>query len=310
MQKLIYLIFLLSFLVGCASKEISSKKSESNIRPNAGLSVAVVNLKIEGGGTVDSLTDRMEGFVKNAKRRGAKYILFPELTTLDLLSRNPSDQDLAKELITMAKTKNLYEKRLKSLALNNKITIIGANHYVLTPKNKFLNRAYIVKPDGSLYYQDKIYPTPWEVRQGVIGGKKTNKFEWEDFSFVVLTCHDAEFPNLSLELAKLKPEIIFVPSMTDDLNGLQRVKRTSQARSIEHMSYVLMTGASSKRGAKWHTYQGRSFLFTPQNKYFSEPEGGALEEGLKIFHLDLPSLRKARKDQKQVYPSRDLKLGS
>ena len=193
--------------------------------------------------------------------------------------------------------------------------IVGAKHYVMRADRKVLNkvnRAYIVRPDGKLEHQDKIFPTPWEVKQGVKGGNKgIKKFQNEKFTFIVLTCHDAEFPNLSHKIAKLKPEVIFVPSMTDDLNGLRRVKRTSQARAVEQMSYVAMTGASSLRGAKWHTYQGRNFLFTPQNKYFSEPSASSLEESMSLFYIDIPRLRKARADKSQVYPVRDyLNLGN
>ena len=149
------------------------------------------------------------------------------------------------------------------------------------------------------------------MKQGVVGAEDIKKFNYEGFSFVVLTCHDAEFASLSQRIAKLKPEVIFVPSMTDDLNGLQRVKRTSQARAVEQMAYVAMTGTSSKAGAKWHTYQGKSFLFTPQNKYFIEPKSGGLEESLKMFYLDIPRLREARADKSQVYPVRDyLNLGN
>lgn len=296
MLKIISYVLVVFITLSCASKDKA---------PQVGIPIAVVNLKISGAGTIDSLTTRIGEFASEAQKKGARVVLFPELPTLDLLSVNPADEDVKNELISMAKTQKEYEARLIEIAKKYQVMIVGANHYVLTGKSSFKNRAYIVKANGELSYQDKIYPTPWEVRQGVKSFKKIKTFKTEEFSFVVLTCHDAEFPDLSVRLSKIKPEVVFVPSMTDDLNGLSRVKRTSQARAIEHMAYVLMTGASSEKKAKWHTYQGRSFLFTPHNKYFKEPQGGDLDEQLKIFYLDLPSLRKARGDRKQVYPARD-----
>ncbi|MAZ47522.1 MAG: hypothetical protein CME65_03100 [Halobacteriovoraceae bacterium] len=296
MLKFIFHALIVFIILSCASKDKAIR---------VGIPIAVVNLKISGAATIDSLTKRMGKFASKAHKKGAKVVLFPELPTLDLLPVNPADEEVKNELMSMARTQKDYESALIEIAKKYQIMIIGANHYILSGKSKFKNRAYIVKANGEIAFQDKIYPTPWEVRQGVKGNKKIEIFKTEELSFVVLTCHDAEFPDISVRLSKMKPEVIFVPSMTDDLNGLSRVKRTSQARAIEHMSYVLMTGASSEVGAKWHTYQGKSFLFTPHNKYFEEPQEGDLDEQLKIFYLDLPSLRKARGDRKQVYPARD-----
>lgn len=98
-----------------------------------------------------------------------------------------------------------------------------------------------------------------------------------------------------------------MPSQTDDLYGLNRVKITSFARAVEQMSYVVMTGTSGDQDAPWHSYVGQNFLFTPQNKYFPKfnHEGPFNSEGLSLFTIDLEHLRVARKDSKQVYPARD-----
>jgi predicted amidohydrolase len=82
------------------------------------------------------------------------------------------------------------------------------------------------------------------------------------------------------------------------------------ARSIEHMSYVLMTGASGNKNVPWHTYIGQNFFITPQNEYFEnmEKSGPHNKESLSIFELDISKLRQSRQDFKQVYPARDVRV--
>ena len=62
---------------------------------------------------------------------------------------------------------------------------------------------------------------------------KIKLFKTEDFSFVILICHDSEFPQLSTKLLELKPQVIFVPSQTDGEFGRERVRATSRARAID-----------------------------------------------------------------------------
>ena len=268
------------------------------------LRVAAVNFEIKGESNLEQLDSQLELWTKKAKAKGASVILFPELITLDLFSKNPKSSEVSKEILDLSKKSKIYSQKLVMLAKKYKMLLIGATTFV-KENTKTYNRAYIIYPSGELKFQDKIYPTPWERKYKISAGDDLKTFNFRGYKFVVLTCHDAEFPSLSQKLTKIRPEIIFVPSQTDGTFGLQRVKRTSQARAIEHMSYVLMTGTSSIPDAPWHTYQGQNFLFTPQNKYFKEPKAGSKTEMLSLYKLDLDKLRTSRRDKKQIYPARD-----
>lgn len=294
-----FLILLILF-VSCAAPV--TKEAPKDFK---GPFVGVVNLKVDGQGDLKSLMNKLESWVKIAKNAGAEIVLFPELVTLELFPVNPPDSQIPNLIRAVADQRTLFEKRLTALAKNHEVLIVGASTYVKNGSKRFFNRSYIAYPDGKLKYQDKNYPTPWEKKFNVSKTRNIRTFKYKDFKFVVLTCHDAEFPAISKKLTRIKPEVIFVPSMTDSIHGLNRVSRTSQARAIEHMSYVFMTGTSNDDKAAWHTYKGKNFLFTPQNKYFNEPGSSGFKEELTVYALDLAVLRESRADKSQVYPARD-----
>jgi predicted amidohydrolase len=274
---------------------------------SAPLRIAAINYKITGGKTITDQIKRIELLANEAHAKGADYLLLPELISFDLFPIKPNDKKIKEELELLAGIFPDYEKRLKTIALKNHLNLIGASS-IIKYKKSYINRAFYINDQGIVKYQDKVFPTPWEKKNGFVGGKRIVLFKDKNLSFVILICHDAEFPKISNSLAHLRPEVIFVPSQTDDESGLERVRATSAARSIEHFSYVVMTGASSEEKAPWHSYLGKNFLFTPQNKYFlNQNKGGGKvhQEELSLFEIDLKTLQKGRNDESQVNPARD-----
>jgi len=269
--------------------------------------VASLNYRIEGGKTLNDIFNHLEPFVAEAVKNKAKYILIPELIVLDLFSVNPEEEEVRKELDKTALLAQDYLSRLTNIAAKYDVSIIGAS-YIVKKGNHFINRAVYIRPGEAPLFQDKVHPTPWEIRYGFKGSGGIQEFSSKDFNFAILICHDAEFPGVSTSLIFKRPEVLFVPSQTDDVLGFNRVLYTSSARAIEHMAYVVMTGTSSLKDAPWHTYEGRNVFLRPQNKYFPQGyEKSSLEEELSYYDLDLSKLRESRRDLKQVYPARDFK---
>jgi predicted amidohydrolase len=270
--------------------------------------VAAVNFKVTGNSTIEQHFERLAMFAEQAKKNGATYLLLPELMVFDLLPAHLASAKVLHHLEQLARSANIYEKKLISLSKKNQLNLIGAS-VVIKKEKKFYNRAFYITDNGLVSYQDKIYPTPWEVKHHFQGGEDLKVFHSKKFSFAILICHDAEFPDLSAQLIKKRPEVLFVPSQTDDQAGLNRVKFTSAARAIEHMSYVLMTGTSGDLKAPWHSYVGQNYFFTPQNRYFDHDhrQESFNKETLSLFMLDLKKLRTSREDFQQVYPARDAK---
>jgi predicted amidohydrolase len=293
-------LFLLTFTYACSSPQVDKRDKVDSVK------VAVVNFRVEGGRDFDSHIKKIKKFAEMSHHQGASYLLLPELIIFDLLPKIPQDKKIKDHLDELSLLGEDYARRLSEISLKYRINIIGAS-IVVKKKNQYINQAFYINESGLIQYQDKMQPTPWEVRNGFVGTKKLNVFKTNKFSFAILICHDSEFPTISSMLVNRAPEVIFVPSQTDDIHGLKRVKYTSAARAVEHMSYVIMTGTSGDKDAPWHSYVGQNFLFTPQNKYFEDAEksGEMNREELSIFELDFEQIRTSRLDSKQVYPARD-----
>jgi predicted amidohydrolase len=290
-------LILILLVSGCASTSL--KPTEA---------IAAANLQIEGGQTLNALFAKIESAAHDAVQQKADLLLLPELTVFDLLPINPSNEALPSEFDRISRLEKDYRNRLKTIAKSNHLLIVGASGMVKSGAH-WINRAYVVFPDGDVKFQDKLYPTPWEKKYGFIGEKNLRTFHYQirdqDLKFVVLTCHDAEFPAVSQKLAKMQFDLILVPSMTDDVDGQTRVKITSSARAIEHMAYVLMTGDRSVQNAPWHSYVGNNFFFQPANHYFKPLNSMAPTNGVSVWPIDLELLKKSRADPAQVYPARD-----
>jgi predicted amidohydrolase len=300
-MKAILISLLLSLAWSC------SHQHDSHLPQQEGsFKVAVVNYQIKGGQTLPQVLEKVRLLAVKAAQARAQYLLLPELITFDLLAVEPGDE-VRPGLIAIAGKETEFVQGLKQIAHTSGVILIGASTFLKTDAG-FLNRAYAVWPDGRTERQDKNFPTPWEARHGVQPSKGINVIRGEHFSFAILICHDAEFPGISLELVKSRPEVIFVPSQTDDQFGLERVARTSAARAVEHQAYVFMTGTVGEKGAPWHAYLGQNFLYTPQNKYFAGMERRGRnfqQEELSVFEINLPLLRAARADKSQIDPARD-----
>ena len=146
-------LFLSLFLIACSHKGTVDTKTTSK---QQGYPIGIVNLQVKGDQTTEALLLKMEKYVSMASSQNARAILFPELVTFDLLPRNPDDKKLPLLLSQLAAKKNEYEKGISQLARKYNIMIVGANHYIQKKKG-FINRAYIVRSNGKVEYQDKIY---------------------------------------------------------------------------------------------------------------------------------------------------------
>ncbi len=306
MMKTLLLFLLLANSFSCTSFKPGTH--DSDLKQNVGIKIAVVNFQVAGGQSFSQHMAHIELIAQKASAENASYLLLPELTVFDLMPVNFEADKTHQELVKLAALAPRYQESLVDIGKKYKLNLIGAS-MVVKENNYFLNRALFINTEGNVQIQDKLRPTPWEASFKFKGASGVKFFTAPEFSFVILTCHDAEFPDISSGLVSAAPQVIFVPSMTDDQSGLNRVKLTASARAVEHMAYVLMTGTSGLSDAPWHAYLGQNHLFLPQNKYFKGMDSpvGPSNETLTFYYLDLTKLRAARLDTKQVYPARDMK---
>lgn len=299
-----YMIFASLILSSCQAKHpLPSQIEESGFDS---VRVAVVQFPIEANQSVEAFSQKIENFVEEAARSQSDLIIFPEYVSLDLwrLGSGLSEREMTEEIA--AAFSHFYLELLTRLASEYNLWIIGGS-YPRSFEGVLYNSSPIVSPEGRVVLQDKIFLTPWEQEIGFSKGDKVQLVGGPWGIGVVLICYDVEFPKLSQRLGPYTEQlnVIFVPSMTESPEGLQRVLKTSAARAIEHHSFVVVSATVGTPSPQWRHY-GESSVFTPETPghpgRLMKANSGA--PGLSFAELDLALLRQT-KESAGIYPVRD-----
>lgn len=143
-----------------------------------------------------------------------------------------------------------------------------------------VNRAYLIAPDGTTGFQDKLILTPYE--RDVLDlspGEGLRTFETVLGRIGILVCYDCEFPLLARQLVAAGAGMLLVPSCTDLPAGQTRVRQSARARAIEGQCLVvqapLVGGVAGCDIVDVNT--GRAAVFAPPDHGL--PPDGILAQG-------------------------------
>ena len=275
------------------------------------INVAAAQMLIEQQ-SFNQFANNIERLTKQAKGKGAEVVVFPEDDSVNLINDSPwNKQSIIKLSKYYTKTKDLISQ------LSKKYKIILISGTIAKDDNgKISNTVIIGLPNGQIIENDKIYLTPEERNVGYTKyGKNILVLNYKGAKIVILVCYTSEFPNISLELSKIKPDIIIVPSYTNDLYSLNRVHTALKMLSIQNFAYGVVVGMASGLD-KDHT-QGvdgvSQTLFTsPQNKAFPLnylAKGNFNKEDVIVKKLDISKLHASRKNY-DAFPNEDIKYNS
>jgi predicted amidohydrolase len=110
----------------------------------------------------------------------------------------------------------------------------------------FLNRAWLLTPQGQRFHQDKLSLTPLE-EQGASGftirGDRVNVIRWNGLRIAIAICLDVEYTALWARLGQLVLDVVVGPAKTDMITGYNRVFGCARARAIELQTVVCAVGA-------------------------------------------------------------------
>ncbi len=243
---------------------------------------------------------------KGAKSQGAEIILFPEDNTLNMI--NDSEFKL-EDLKSISKYAKPYAKFIGELSKKLDVILVGGTIPYIR-EGKLYNTAIIGLPDGKVIYHDKIYLTPWEVEIGYDGsGNEITVFNTKWGKVALVICYSSEFPDVSLTFAEISPNIVLVPSYTDDLYGLSRVTTAAKMRSIENFSYTVLTGMVSNlsRENLGEHEVAQAIFATPQEQGFPLYQlklGKFNQEDIVTQTLDIEKLE-TLKEKNHAFPNKD-----
>ncbi|HAI59542.1 MAG TPA: hypothetical protein DCM32_06650 [Xanthomonadaceae bacterium] len=143
-----------------------------------------------------------------------------------------------------------------------------------------VNRAPLIRPDGSLAFQDKWQMTRFErERWGVARGAPPQVFDTPWGRIGLSICYDAEFPKHLRVQVEAGAWLVLVPACTDTPAGATRVTMCARARAIENQCIVAVapTVGVAPFSAALDTNHGRAGIYGPADRGF--PDDGVLAEG-------------------------------
>ncbi len=202
--------------------------------------IAISQYPIEAHASFSSFEVKLESWVAEAAKAGAKLLVFPEYGAMELTSILPADiaGDLQKSLEGMQQFYADFEIAHHRLAVKYGVYILASSF----PHNR-RNAAGLYSPSGARGVQEKLIMTRFENEEWGIkpGEGGLTLFETEIGNIGVAICYDSEFPLIGRALAEAGADIILVPSCTDTQAGYWRVRIGAQARALENQCFVVQS---------------------------------------------------------------------
>jgi predicted amidohydrolase/GNAT superfamily N-acetyltransferase len=276
--------------------------------------VAAVQYQVRKVASFEEFAEQITYFVTTAAEYRADFVVFPEFTSMQLLSmaslKNlPAQEGIARLCDLEEDVMGLFKGLAKRFGLH----IIAGTHPVRR-EGTIYNVAPIVFPDGYVVFQPKLHITPAEKRfWGIDGGSELRVIATPKAKIGVLICYDSEFPEAARYLADAGVEILFVPYCTDDRQGHARVRYCSHARAIENQIYVVTAGMVGNLPSvpAMDIHYGQAAIFTPSDFEFSRDgihaEADSNVETMLVADLDIHDLYRSRSSG-SVRPRLDRRL--
>jgi len=267
---------------------------------------------------VEFLTDwahferKLESLFQLASEQGAQLLVFPEYAAMELASLFPAEiyRSLSGQLEAIQDLLDNYLAVYRRLAERHGVYCLTGS-FPVRVADGYRNRAYLIAPDGSIDFQEKMIMTRFENEQwGISPGVELKVFATALGTLAVNICYDSEFPLLARAQVEAGAELILAPSCTDTFAGYHRVKIGCQARALENQCHVVQ--ASLVGEAEWSeavdVNTGASAIYTPVDHGF--PSNGILaigeldQPGWVVATVQLAQARAIR-EHGQVFNHRD-----
>lgn len=236
---------------------------------------------------------------------GADLVVFPEFTWMGL-ERFVAGADM------LAGVADCFWNRLwpeiqHHLSRPDKAVVLGTVPFV-DADGRIKNRAPILSA-GQALYQDKIHLTPWEA--DFRGGGPIQPWCFKGVKIAVVICLDIEIPEIAVALRSCQPDLIVVPSATENQLGVERIGRCADARAVELGCHVGVCHLVGKTSSDWVDENiGRLAFFSPSQSPFLEVDrhiqSTVHAHGFHLMsaEIDVARIRSARELPMETNPSR------
>lgn len=176
---------------------------------------------------------------------------------------------------------------MKAKAAQTGAAIAGS--VAVCENDRYYNRFYFVKPDGSVIYYDKKHLfTYGGEHEYFTAGSERVVVQFKGVRILLEVCYDLRFPVWSRNRGDYDM-IIYVASWPTVRVGAW--KALLVARAIENQCYV--AGVNRVGADPYNAYSGGSMVIDPYGKTLAEPEDGV--ESVASAEIDMDVLEAFRK---------------
>jgi predicted amidohydrolase len=221
-------------------------------------------------------------WVADGAADGTQLLVFPEYASMVLAALFDSAvrQDLSAQLRAMQDLREAYVDLHERLSRRHGAHILAGSFPWRLDDGRYVNRAWLLAPDGGRGFQDKQVMTRFEREQwGIAPGEPLRVFDTVLGCVGVAICYDAEFPQLVRAQVEAGAELMLVPSCTDTRAGYQRVYVAARARALESQCPVLLSPLVGE--AAWSpaidVNVGIAGVYGPPDRGF--PDDGVIAQG-------------------------------
>ena len=200
--------------------------------------------------SLDEWHARLELRLADAAARGVDLLILPEYSCAQWLAFAPSELPSSLQLKWLADIGLISVGVLKGLVARHGVSLVPGTIPFETATAEgapaFLNRAWLLTPEGAAHAQDKMSLTPLEA-QGAAGatlaGKRIQVIAWKGLRVAIAVCLDSEYTALWSLLGELDLDLVIIPAKTDMVTGYNRVFGCARARAIKLQTVICVVGA-------------------------------------------------------------------
>ncbi|MBX9710920.1 MAG: carbon-nitrogen hydrolase family protein [Xanthobacteraceae bacterium] len=232
--------------------------------------------------------------IREAKDKGADYILTPEVSNIMQENRKALFERLA------AEDDDVSLKAFRALALELKVYLhIGSLALKASPE-RAANRSFLIGPDGGIIARyDKIHMFDIDLDNGESYRESANyqpgeaaviaDLPWGRIGLTI--CYDLRFPALYRALAEAGASFITVPAAFTKKTGEAHWHALLRARAIENGCYIFAAAQGGTHENKRETF-GHSLIVDPWGAIIAE---GGVEPGVVLAQIDPAKVVSVRK---------------
>lgn len=195
----------------------------------------IAKMTKEWFGSADAAISAFINTLNALMKASPDFVLLPEYLWLGL-STFFKDEDKLFKYTSDYFWQRALPRLCSELDCKERVIILGTAPFFDSETNRLYNRCPILQ-EGRVFSQTKLYLTPWE--KAFSAGDTLSGFEYQGIRFSILICFDVEMPEISLSLRTFQPDLVFVPTTTENDYGIERIRRCASARAVELGSAVL-----------------------------------------------------------------------